>query len=81
MEGYLGHGVFTWALIDALHNGDKNGDGLIELSELVAHVQDAVPKISAQLNGRGIVHTATQAITQTARRGDRRRFAIARRLQ
>jgi hypothetical protein len=31
-EGYKGHGVFTWALIDALYHGGTNGDGLIELS-------------------------------------------------
>ncbi len=39
-EGYKGHGVFTWALLDALRNGDLNGNGAIELSELVVHVQD-----------------------------------------
>lgn len=53
-EGYKGHGVFTFALIDALHNGDSNGNGVIELSELVAHVQVLVPKLSAKLNGRGV---------------------------
>ena len=52
-EGYEVHGVFTWALIDALRHGDTDGDGLIELPELVAHVQDAVPKISEELNGKG----------------------------
>jgi WD40 repeat protein/uncharacterized caspase-like protein len=53
-EGYHGHGVFTWALIDALFHGDINGDGFIELSELATHVQNTVPKITAELNGRGI---------------------------
>jgi Caspase domain len=43
-EGYKGHGVFTWALLDALKNGDRNGNGYIELSELVAHVQDQVQR-------------------------------------
>jgi WD40 repeat protein len=52
-EGYQGHGVFTWAVIDALYHGDSNGDGVIQLSELVAHVQNAVPKISGELNGMG----------------------------
>jgi WD40 repeat protein len=59
-EGYQGHGVFTWALIDALFHGDANGDGLIELSELAAHVQNTVPKISAEMNGRGIAEVLTQ---------------------
>jgi hypothetical protein len=33
-EGYRGHGIFTWALLDALRNGDASGNGKIELSEL-----------------------------------------------
>jgi WD40 repeat protein len=53
-EGYQGHGVFTYALLDGLHRGDSNGNGLIELSELVAHVQNQVPKFSAELGGRGV---------------------------
>jgi WD40 repeat protein len=52
-EGYKGHGVFTFALLDALHRGDSNGNGVIELSELVAHVQNQVPKFSAELGGPG----------------------------
>ena len=60
-EGYQGHGVFTWALLDALHHGDSDGNGIIELSELVAHVQNAVPRISAELNGRGLVRSATDS--------------------
>ena len=47
------HGVFTWALLDALRNGDKNGDGVIELSELVGHVQTVVPRLAAKLGGDG----------------------------
>jgi hypothetical protein len=53
-EGYKGHGVFTFALLDGLHRGDSNGNGLIELSELVTHVQNQVPKFSAELGGRGV---------------------------
>jgi hypothetical protein len=53
-EGYRGHGVFTYALLDALSHGDGSGNGLIEVSELVAHVQDRVPRLSAELNGRGV---------------------------
>lgn len=59
-EGYEGHGVFTFALLDALRNGDSNGNGAIELSELVAHVESLVPRLSAELGGRGLaVATAT----------------------
>jgi uncharacterized caspase-like protein len=84
-EGYRGHGVFTWALIDALFHGDSNGNGLIELSELATHVQNTVPKISAELNGRGVA----EIITQLAREGRQTAhfgatggdFALVRRLQ
>lgn len=84
-EGYQGHGVFTWALIDALRNGDRNANGTIELSELVAHVQDQVPKIAAKLNGRGRAAVAARGSAddrQSARFGSRGEdFAIVRRLQ
>ena len=53
LEGYKGHGVFTWALLDALRNGDRNGNGTIELIELVGHVQATVPRISAEMGGGG----------------------------
>jgi hypothetical protein len=57
-EGEVGafgetHGYFTWAVLDALRKADTNGNGLIELSELVAHVQTVVPKIAAKGGGRG----------------------------
>jgi WD40 repeat protein len=84
-EGYHGHGVFTWALIDALFHGDTNGDGLIELSELATHVRNTVPKISAELNGRGIAEVITQLFRenrQTAHFGSPGGdFALVRRLQ
>jgi hypothetical protein len=71
--------VFTWALLDALRKGDSNGNGLIELSELVAHVQTAVPAISKQLDGTGRGMIAVDGTTeagpegyqQTARFGSR----------
>jgi WD40 repeat protein len=56
LEGYRGHGVFTYALLDALVNGDTNNDGQIELSELVAHIQTLAPQLSRRLSpGRGSV--------------------------
>jgi WD40 repeat protein len=66
------HGVFTWAVLEALRKGDTNSNGLIELSELVSHVQSAVPKIAA---GTG------DPEKQTARFGSRGEdFVVARRL-
>jgi WD40 repeat protein len=84
-EGYRGHGVFTWALLDALVHGDSNGDGLIELSELAAHVQNTVPKISAEMNGRGTAEVLTLLLgahRQTAHFGSTGGdFPVVRRLQ
>jgi uncharacterized caspase-like protein len=84
-EGFHGHGVFTWALIDALFHGDTNGDGLIELSELSAHVESTVPTITAEMNGRGAAEVIAEIIRekhQTAHfgytGGD---FPVVRRLQ
>ena len=52
-EGYKGHGVFTYALMEALHKGDTNGNGKIELTELAAHVQKRVPELVAELGESG----------------------------
>jgi hypothetical protein len=45
-EGYGGHGVFTFALLDALGRGDTNNNGLVELTELIQHVDGLVPAIT-----------------------------------
>jgi hypothetical protein len=84
-EGFEGHGVFTWALLDALKKGDRNGNGSIELSELVVHVQDQVPQISARLNGRGAAAVAAEKTAderQSARFGSRGEdFTLVQRLR
>jgi tetratricopeptide (TPR) repeat protein len=49
-------GIFTWAVLDALRNGDEDNDGLIELSELVNHVQKVVPGIA-----QGLARAVTQS--------------------
>ncbi len=54
-EGYKGHGVFTYALMEALHKGDTNGNGKIEVSELAAHVEKRVPELFAELKQSGWV--------------------------
>ena len=80
-EGLIGetgerHGVFTWAVLDALRNGDSNGNGLIELSELVRHVQGVVPKVAAGMVRAAILEPVPGR--QAARFGSRGEdFAIA----
>jgi Caspase domain/WD domain, G-beta repeat len=45
-EGHGGHGVFTFALLDALARADVNNNGLVELAELIQHVDGLVPAIT-----------------------------------
>jgi hypothetical protein len=47
-EVYEGDGVFTWGLLDALKNSDRNGNGYIEPSERGVHVQDQVNRCPAE---------------------------------
>jgi hypothetical protein len=46
LEGYHGHGVFTYALLDALEHADVNNNGLIEVSELADYIDRKVPDFS-----------------------------------
>jgi hypothetical protein len=48
LEGYKGHGVFTYALLDAIRRADANGDGLIDMIELAGHIDRQVPELSVQ---------------------------------
>jgi WD40 repeat protein/uncharacterized caspase-like protein len=46
LEGYRGHGVFTYALLDALDHADINKNGLIEVSEIADYIDQKVPDYS-----------------------------------
>jgi hypothetical protein len=49
LEGYKGHGVFTYVLLQGLKGGaDKrgNGNGEISINELAEYVSDEVPKLT-----------------------------------
>ncbi len=48
-ENYKGHGVFTYALMEALQKGDTNNNGKIEVTELAAYVERRVPELFAEL--------------------------------
>jgi uncharacterized caspase-like protein len=54
-ENYKGHGVFTYALMEALHKEDSNNNGKIEVTELAAHVEKRVPELFAELKQSGWV--------------------------
>lgn len=65
-ENYKGHGVFTYALMEALRRGDTNDNGKIEVTELAAYVQDRVPELFAELKTNGWV---VKGVTVAAARG------------
>ena len=65
-EGYKGHGVFTYALMEALHKGDTNNNGTIEVTELAAYVETRVPELFAELKANGWV---VKGVTVAAARG------------
>jgi uncharacterized caspase-like protein len=46
LEGYKGHGVFTYALLEAIASADANNNGLIEVTELAAWIDQRVPDLS-----------------------------------
>ena len=49
LEGYSGHGVFTYAVLEALKKGDLSGNGYVELTELTGHIDRVVPEITDRL--------------------------------
>ncbi len=51
LEGYRGHGVMTWSLLDAMALGDTNGNATIEVTELASYLDVKVPEISAAAFG------------------------------
>ena len=46
LEGYRGHGVFTYAILDAFAHATAKHDGLIEVSGLADYLDEKVPDIS-----------------------------------
>lgn len=47
----LGHGVFTYALLEALSGKADSGDNRITVNEIKAYIESRVPEISAQYKG------------------------------
>ncbi|WP_005037028.1 caspase family protein [Holophaga foetida] len=50
LEGYQGHGLFTWTLTQGmLGRADKGKSGLIHTTELAAYVESEVPDLAEQV--------------------------------
>ncbi len=83
--GKLGHGIFTYALMEALHRAATDSNGYIQVSGLAGYVEDLVPKLAAGLKEKdraAIVirgsGTGPQAAHFGTTGGD---FALVKRLQ
>ncbi|WP_193367908.1 caspase family protein [Pelagibius marinus] len=62
LEGYQGHGLFTWVLLKAVAESDKrfgNGNELVDIGELNSYLSEEVPKLSKQVFGRAQVPMGT----------------------
>lgn len=58
LEGYKGHGLFTYAIIEGLKGGaDLNKDGYIKISELQDYVEEKVVTLSEQVFNRQQIPT------------------------
>jgi WD40 repeat protein/uncharacterized caspase-like protein len=49
LEGYRGHGLFTYNLLEALERADGDGNGTIEVAELATYVYANVTALSAKV--------------------------------
>ena len=47
----LGHGVFTYSLLEAMDGKADNGDGKVTVKEIARYMEDRVPEISEKYNG------------------------------
>ena len=70
-EGYKGHGVFTYAVIEALRKADTNNNGKIELTELAAHVQKRVPELIGEMDKSGGTVKGVAVVAMRGAQGDR----------
>ena len=49
LEGYHGHGLFTYEVLDAINQADGDRNGTVELSELAAYVYAQVAEVSQKV--------------------------------
>jgi WD40 repeat protein len=49
LEGYHGHGLFSYVVMEALEKAQTNASGLIEVTGLISYIDDKVPDISYQV--------------------------------
>ena len=78
----LGHGIFTYALLDALHHARTDEGGNIRVSDLAAYVEDRVPQLVAGGEGRSAIPRGAADGRQSAHFGTTGSdFVLVKRLQ
>jgi uncharacterized caspase-like protein len=49
LEGYRGHGLFTYHVLEALERADSDGNGVIEVAEFATYIYAQVKAVSTQV--------------------------------
>jgi WD40 repeat protein len=49
LEGHQGHGVFSWAVLDALDRADYDDNGAVDVSDIATHARKHVPAITEKV--------------------------------
>jgi hypothetical protein len=49
LEGYQGHGVFSWVVLDALDRADYDDNGAVDVTDIATHARKWVPSITEQV--------------------------------
>lgn len=50
LEGYQGHGLFTWVITQGMRGrADKGGSGFVKTTDLAGYVEDEVPNLAEQV--------------------------------
>ena len=53
LEGYKGHGLFTYVLAEGIQGkADKDKDGFVKTNELADYIEDTVPELAEKVFGR-----------------------------
>jgi WD40 repeat protein len=49
LEGYNGHGVFSWVVLDALDRADYDDNGSVDVADIATHARKHVPAITERV--------------------------------
>ena len=49
LEGYKGHGVFSWVVLDALDRADYDDNGTVDVTDIATHARKFVPAITQEV--------------------------------